>query len=60
MWPLTLFYNMIAVSLMNFNFTYAHFEVTPIIKHFYFIHLMANYLISKHVQALQKFWTNSQ
>lgn len=49
-WPLTIFYNMIAVSLVNAGIIYASFDETPIVKRFGFIHDLANRLIYKQVQ----------
>lgn len=49
-WPLTVFYNMIAVSLVNSGIIYASFEETPMMKRFDFIHSLANILIKKQVE----------
>lgn len=49
-WPLTIFYNMIAVSLVNAGIVYASYDDTPVIKRFDFIHNLANVLIKKQLE----------
>lgn len=49
-WPLTIFYNMVAVSLVNSGIIYASYEETPAMTRFEFISSLANSLLKKQVQ----------
>lgn len=49
-WPLTIFYNMLAVSLVNSGIIYASYEQTPVMTRFEFINSLANSLLKKQVQ----------